>query len=82
MSTSQVIINNFRFSGVILENNHKIRDVYVFKRGFPCPVLKLEELDEDDVIFRRQQQVLFVDPFYLYEQIYSMNVLYYLELYF
>ena len=43
--------------GVILENHSKIRDSYVFKRGFPGPVLKLEVLGEDYAATKRQEQV-------------------------
>lgn len=45
-------------TGLLLESNTKIRDVYVFKRGYQCPVLKIEDFGEDYVLTKRQQQVL------------------------
>ena len=47
----------YYFEGLLLESNTRIRDVYVFKRGYQCPVLKIEEFGEDYVTTKRQQQV-------------------------
>lgn len=47
-----------KHSGAIMENNNKIRDVYVFKRGYPSPSLKLEEMSEEHAFSKRQQQAV------------------------
>ena len=42
---------------MILDTNSKVRDVYVYKKGFPWPTMKLEQLDWDYVNGKKQQQV-------------------------
>ena len=46
-----------RYSGLILENHTKIRDIFPYRKGFPPPALLIKEMQEEVAFSKRQRQV-------------------------
>ena len=40
-----------------MNNEDRVRDIYMYKRGHPCPTVKLEKVDKQLMYKKRQQQV-------------------------